>query len=125
MSNEKSKKLFERLLIPENIHDYLVDDTEPMSKRVEVLISRTRNKDAELGQTLFDFLSYVFGSVWHKPDVRPDGKRKFLAKDRSGSVYVCMYDKHFDRLVYDDQPSAHRTWDTCGFEKWAYLDDVV
>jgi len=45
--------------------------------------------------------------------------------DDAGSVYVCMYDRNFEMVVYDDEQTSHRTWETCSFRKWAYLEDVV
>lgn len=97
----------------------------PAHSKVAYAINRIRLKDSKLADLLAGFYRFYKGTVWKLPDKRPDGKRKFIAVDDAGSVYVCMYDRNFEMVVYDDEQTSHRTWETCSFKKWAYLEDVV
>ena len=103
----------------------VIESGNSNGKKLDLLIERIRTTDPKLANLFKSFCRMLDEMCWKKSDVRPDGKRKFMAVDNSGSVYICMYDKMYDRLVYDDDPTAHRTWETCAFEKWAYLEDIV
>lgn len=97
----------------------------PAHSKVYRVIDRIRKNDSKLADLLAGFCMFSRGTVWKLPNERPDGKRKFIAVDDAGSVYVCMYDRNFEMVVYDDEQTSHRTWETCSFKKWAYLEDVV
>ena len=125
MNSEEYSKLLMDFGIEKTEAESILKSDAPVQSKVTYAINPIRLKDSKLAALLAGFYRFSRGTVWKFPSERPDGKRKFIAVDNAGSVYVCMYDKNFEMVVYDDDPTLHRTWETCSFKKWAYLDDVV